>query len=86
MKELMENILPYLNVTPQYNEKELEIEENKQIIVPNLINMTVSDAKKLLDEQKINYEIDGTGDIVRTQFPPSEEIINYNGKVIIYTN
>lgn len=86
MKELMENILPYLNVTPQYNEKELEIEENKQIIVPNLINMTVSDAKKLLDEQKINYEIDGTGDIVRTQFPPSEEVINYNGKVIIYTN
>lgn len=86
MKELMENVLPYLNITPEYNEKELEMEETKEITVPNLMNMSLIDAKKLLDDQKINYEINGTGDVVRTQFPISGEIINYNGKIILYTN
>ena len=86
MKELMENVLPYLNITPEYNEKELEMEQTKEITVPNLMNMSLADAKKLLDDQKINYEINGTGDVVRTQFPISGEIINYNGKIILYTN
>lgn len=86
MKELMENILPYLGIEAQYSENELTMEETRQIDVPNLINMTLADAKKLLEEQDILFEIEGTGDTVRTQFPPSGEIINYNAKIILYTN
>ena len=86
MKELLENVLPYMKIDKIYNEKELDIEETREIVVPNLINMTVTEAKKILGEEKITYEINGSGDTVRTQFPPSDEIINFDGKIILYTN
>ncbi len=86
MKELLENVLPYMKIDKVYNEKELDIEETREIVVPNLINMTVTEAKKMLSEEKITYEIDGSGDTVRTQFPPSDEVINFDGKIILYTN
>ncbi|WP_250277413.1 PASTA domain-containing protein [[Clostridium] colinum] len=85
MKELLENILPYLNIEKKYTEKELEMEETREIKVPNFIEMDVNEAKKLLEEQEIKFEIMGEGSTVRTQFPPSEEIINYDEKIILYT-
>ena len=39
-----------------------------------------------LTEQEINFEVDGDGNTIRTQFPPSNEIINYDEKIILYTN
>ena len=86
MKELLENVLPYLGIEPEYTEEELKMEETREITVPNLIDMTLDDAKKLLTEQEINFEIDGDGNTIRTQFPPSNEIINYDEKIILYTN
>ena len=86
MKELLENVLPYLGIEPEYTEEELKMEETREITVPNLIDMTIDDAKKLLTEQEINFEVDGSGNTIRTQFPPSNEIINYDEKIILYTN
>ena len=86
MKELLENVLSYLGIEPEYTEEELKMEETREITIPNLIDMTLDDAKKLLTEQEINFEIDGTGNTIRTQFPPSNEIINYDEKIILYTN
>lgn len=86
MKELLENVLPYLGIEKKYNEKELKMEETKEISVPNLIGLDTNEAKKLLNEAKINFEIEGEGELIRTQFPPPNEIINYNGKIILYTN
>ena len=85
MKELLENVLPYMKIDKVYNEKELEMEETREITVPNLINMDIKDAKKILTDEKINFEIIGEGNIIRTQFPPPNEIINYNEKIIIYS-
>ncbi len=86
MKEIMSNILPYLGVEIEYNEEELEMEETKQIVVKDYIGLDIEDAKKMLIEEEIEYQIEGDGDIVKTQFPPEGEIINYDGKVILYTN
>lgn len=85
MKELLENILPYMNIEKKYTEKELKMEETQEITVPNLINFDINDAKNLLNEQKINFEIVGENNLVRTQFPPPDEIINYDEKIILYT-
>ena len=86
MKELLENVLPYMKIDKVYNEKELDIEETREITVPNLINIKIDEAKAILNEQKIKFEIEGSGDTVRTQFPPSNEVINFDGKIILYTN
>lgn len=85
MKELMENVLPYLNIEPKYNEKELKMEETKDIVVPDFIDMDINEVKKILTHQKINFEISGEGKTIRTQFPPPNEIINFNQKIILYT-
>lgn len=85
MKELMENVLPYLNIEPKYNEKELKMEQTKDIVVPDFIDMDINEAKKILTHQKINFEISGEGKTIRTQFPPPNEIINFNQKIILYT-
>ncbi|MDE6357507.1 MAG: PASTA domain-containing protein [Eubacteriales bacterium] len=85
MKELMENVLPYLGIEPEYTEKEAEMDEAKDIVVPNFIGMEISEVKKTLTEGKINYEVIGEGETVRTQFPPENEVISNSGKIILYT-
>lgn len=86
MKELMENVLPYLKIEPKYSEKELEMEETKEIIVPKFLEMDIKDAKKILTDEKINFEVIGQGEKVINQFPQPDEVIKYNGKVMLYTN
>lgn len=86
MKEVMANVLPYLKIEPKYKEEELENEETKKILVPNLINMQINDAKNFLIKEKLQFEIIGDGNEIRTQFPIENEEINYNSKIILYTN
>lgn len=86
MKELMSNVLPYLQIEPKYTEKEAELEEVKEITVPNFIGLDVSEAKKFLIDSKIKYKVEGEGTKIRTQFPPENEVINYNQEIILYTD
>lgn len=84
MKELLQNILPYLGIETIYTEKELEMEEIQKIIVEDYVGMTVQEVKQLLREQEINYEIQGEGDTITSQFPQSGEEVNKNTKILIY--
>lgn len=86
MKELMSNVLPYLQIEPKYTEKEAQLEEVKEITVPNFIGLDVSEAKKFLIDSKIKYKVEGEGTKIRTQFPPENEVINYNQEIILYTD
>jgi stage V sporulation protein D (sporulation-specific penicillin-binding protein) len=86
MKEILSNALPYLMIKPQYTESELNLSDIKEISVPRLINIKLSDAKTQLDKLKIKYEIIGNGETVHRQFPIPYEKINTNTKIIIYTD
>ena len=85
MKELLQNILPYLGIETIYSQKELEMEEVQKITVPDFVGMTVQEAKKALYEQEIDYEIQGEGEIITTQFPKSGEEVNKNTKILLST-
>ena len=85
MKEVFENVLPYLGIKPIYNERELEMEETEQIKVPNFQGMTVEEAKKNAYENKINIEISGSGENIINQFPHPDEYINYGNIILLYT-
>lgn len=85
MKELLENILPYLNISPVYSEEEQKLPETAEVEVPDLRGLTVPEAKKALTELKLKYEIRGDGDIVTGQFPILGEIVNPSSTIIIYT-
>ncbi len=85
MKEVFANALPYLGIKPIYNEKELELDEVKVIEVPQFENMKVKDAKDLAYKQSLIIQVEGNGELVRSQFPIPGEIINKTSKIILYT-
>ena len=84
VSKFMELALPYLGIEAVFSEKDVEFE---QIEVPNVENFDVSDAEKILNEKKIQYEIIGNGEKVITQVPVANSKIYKNtGKVYIYTS
>lgn len=83
MKELLETTLPYLNIKPIYSEQEQKLDLT--VIVPDLTNLKVSEATKLLTKSNIKFEIVGEGEIVAKQFPYAGEEINTGTKVILYS-
>ncbi|MDF2612579.1 MAG: Peptidoglycan glycosyltransferase [Clostridia bacterium] len=85
MKEVLSNALPYLNIEPIYNEKELELDEVKTIKVPVFENMKLTEAKELASKQHINIQVEGNGESVKSQFPLPNEVINKTSKIILYT-
>ena len=85
MQELLLNILPYMGIEPVYSEKEKELPETVKNTVPDISNLSLADAKNILKESNIEFEIQGEGENVTKQFPPAGETINVDSKVIIYT-
>ncbi len=98
MKEIMENALPYLGVEKIFTEGELDNIEVGTLIVPDFIGMTQAEAREYINQNfeskedwetgRTNYEINiiiqGDGDVIRTQFPPSGTEINKGEEIILY--
>ncbi len=85
MKELLSDVLPYLNITPIYDDKEKQMENVGEVAVPDFTGKKLSDCKKELDTLKLKYEVKGNGETVIKQFPLANEKINLSSKVILYT-
>ncbi len=85
MKELLQNILPYLGIETIYTEKEMKMEGVQKINVMDFVGMTVQQAKQMLYEQEMNYEIQGEGESIVSQFPQSGEEVNKNTTILLYT-
>lgn len=85
MKDVFENVLPYLGITPVYNERELEMPEILQDIVPDFRGMSVEEAKKLIQKEKLHIHIEGDGDKIIHQFPLPRESINQGSIIVLYT-
>jgi stage V sporulation protein D (sporulation-specific penicillin-binding protein) len=81
---LLDAILPYLGVEASYNEDDLEHQEVK---VPNLVSLSVDEAKTSLNDLGIECEIFGDGETVINQIPmPGSEMYKMTGKVMLYTS
>lgn len=85
IKEVFDNVLPYLGIEPIYNEKELEMEETETIKVPNFEQMTLKEAKDYASKNNLTIQIEGSGEDIINQFPQAEEYINYGNKILLYT-
>lgn len=85
MQEVLANALPYLGIEPVYNEKELQLDEVRMIEVPQFENMPLKEAKGLASKVGITLQVEGTGELVKSQFPISGEMINKTSKIILYT-
>ena len=82
VKELLENILPYLGIEPDYTEEEAQLPDVAQIIVPDLMGMTLNEARK--EAGTTELDILGEGEQVTEQFPAAGEKINADSKIVVY--
>ena len=51
--QVLGEVLPYLEITKDNQEEE----EKQEVVVPNLIGKTIDEAKKGLEELKLNIEV-----------------------------
>lgn len=83
MQELLRNILPYLGIEPQYSEKEAEEAAKAVTTVPDLLGMTLGEAKNALFQAGLSAEVETEGETIIRQTPPAGESVNKGTKVIL---
>lgn len=78
---VMAEILPYLGVEPSYSAEELL---GMDTTVPNVIGMSVEEAKAKLKDRALSYKIVGDGETITDQMPAGGAIIPGKSSVILY--
>ena len=78
---VMAEILPYLGVEPSYSAEELL---GMDTTVPNVIGMSVEEAKAKLKDRALSYKIVGDGETITDQTPAGGAIIPGKSSVILY--
>ena len=78
---VMAEILPYLGVEPSYSAEELL---GMDTTVPNVIGMSVEEAKSKLKDRALSYKIVGDGETITDQTPAGGAIIPGKSSVILY--
>ena len=78
---IMAEVLPYLGVEPSYSAEELL---GMDTTVPNVIGMSVEEAKSKLTERGLSCKISGDGETVTDQTPAGGAIIPGKSAVILY--
>lgn len=84
MKELLENILPYLGIEPIYTADELKNKVTPEVEIPELTGKEINEVKKIINDLGLKLDIKGYGDTIINQFPVKGEFVNNGTKVIIY--
>ena len=78
---VMAEILPYLGVEPSYSAEELL---GMDTTAPNVIGMSVEEAKAKLKDRALSYKIVGDGETITDQTPAGGAIIPGKSSVILY--
>lgn len=80
---IMADVMPYLEVEPQYSEKELT---ELEVQVPSLTGQLVHDAIAMLTVKSLKYKMVGEGTTVVQQLPAAGEVCPTGSTVILYTD
>ena len=78
---IMEEILPYLGIEPSYSAEELM---GVDTTVPNVIGMSVEEAKDRLKERGFTCKVEGDGETITDQTPVGGAIIPGKSTVVLY--
>ena len=78
---IMEEILPYLGIEPSYSAEELM---GVDTTVPNVIGMSVEEAKDRMKERGFACKVEGDGETITDQTPVGGAIIPGKSTVVLY--
>lgn len=89
-KEIMEETLRYLDIQPSYTEEEAKDLVKPKVTVPEVRQMTLSEASKLLGQSNLQYdvetnELDHENDIVVDMFPKPGATVPEKSIILLYT-
>ena len=89
IKEVMSNTLKYLDVKTQYTEKEKKENVKNKVKVPDVRGLTIEDATKVLEEAKLEANIDDgvnikKGTVIKDMFPKPGISVNEGSLISIY--
>lgn len=91
IKEVMSNTLKYLGVEPEYTEEEKAENVKSKVKVPDVRGLSIEDATKVLEESKLEANIDNDvdikeGTIIKDMFPKPGVSVNEGSLISIYFN
>ncbi len=81
--DILGEVLPYLEITPEYTQEELESLDTS---VPSVGGLDSEEAVKMIKEKGLSYKIIGGEGTVDYQIPKSGTSIPRTGTVVLYTN
>jgi stage V sporulation protein D (sporulation-specific penicillin-binding protein) len=81
MQILLENVLPYLGVTPIYQTKAEQ--DGAPVAVPDVRGLATKEAQRLLQDAGLKYDLMGTGEAIADQFPIAGEIVNKGERILL---
>lgn len=81
-KKILADVLPYLQIAPQYTEDELKA---LRVTVPNVVGKTPSAATAVLKSAGLTCRVVGDG-TVTVQSPVAGTTMSKNGTVVLYTD
>jgi stage V sporulation protein D (sporulation-specific penicillin-binding protein) len=84
IKEIFENILPYMGIEPSYRDGESDAGAAELVVMPSLLNLTKQEADSALNVTTFTARYLGEGDKVVEQFPIEGEKVSANSTVILY--
>ena len=80
--KIMDDVLNYMKIEPQYTEEE---KENLDVYVPDVRGKSTAAAIKDVRAQNLTYTIVGGGETVKDQMPKAGSNMTANSTVILYT-
>ena len=89
IKEVMSNTLKYLDVEPKYTEEEKAENVKTKAKVPDVRGLTIEEATKVLEEAKLEANIDNDvdikkGTVIKDMFPKPGVSVNEGSLISIY--
>lgn len=81
-RKVMEEILPYMGYYPEYTEDEAK---SLDVSVPFVEDLSLEDAKKIIEEKGLTYQVVGEGSTVCGQMPITGSVVAQGCTVILYT-
>ncbi|HZK43355.1 MAG TPA: stage V sporulation protein D [Syntrophomonadaceae bacterium] len=83
-REIVKDTLRYLEVPLYETEDNLEeIKQNNKVVVPDVVNLSLTEAISIMNERGLNIKVSGTGDIVWQQTPKPNTKLIRGSQVII---
>ncbi len=81
VRDVFTDILPYLGVTPHYEEDDLHL---VNMTMPNVVTLSRDEAEKALKEAYLQVKFVGEGTTVTDQIPASGSAVPGNSTVLVY--